>query len=112
MLRMLLVIGLEIYVTENWVLQAVLGPLDFYVMNHVSRKKKVLKFSVEILFLSSAFVLYDGWRAVGLPLNMTTFTPDLTAAWYNIKLMDTENCMHIVAKTTALLLQHFTALHS
>jgi hypothetical protein len=40
---------------------------------------------------------------------MTTFTPDLTAAWYNIELMDTENCMHIVASTTALLLHHFTA---
>jgi hypothetical protein len=37
---MLLVIGLEIYATENWVLQAVLGPLAFYVMNHDWREKK------------------------------------------------------------------------
>jgi len=54
-------------------------------------------------------VLYEGLGAVGPPLNMTTFTPDLTAIWYNIKLEDTENCMHIAASTTVLLLQHFTA---
>ena len=46
--------------TENWVLQVVRGSLAFYVMNHVSRKKKVLKFSVQF-FLSAAFVLYVGW---------------------------------------------------
>jgi len=73
----------------------------------------VLKFSVEFFFCgSSDFVLYEGLGAAGLPLSMTTFTPDITAAWYNIKLMDTENCTHIAASTTALLLLHFTARQS
>jgi hypothetical protein len=40
---MLLAIGLEIYATENWVLQDVQVPLAFYVMNHVLREKKSLK---------------------------------------------------------------------
>ena len=41
-------------------------------------------------------------RGVGvasLPLNMTTFTPDLTGAWYNIKPLYTASCMRIVAST-------------
>lgn len=76
-LRMLLVIGLEMYATENWVLQVVLGPLSFYVMNHVSRGgKKVLKFSVEFFCHLPLYCTRVGGGAVGLPLNMTTVTPD------------------------------------
>jgi hypothetical protein len=99
---MLVVIGLEICATKNWVLQVVLGPL---ACNEPCFEKKSLKIFCKN-FLSSAFVLYEGWGTVDLPLNMTTFTPDLTPAWYNIKLMD------IVASTTALLLQYFTAWRS